>query len=92
MGETGGATYHMAMRFGGTVLYVDHVSPDADIYRRAFGQELRFFDEALGFAELETRGYTLAIAAHAPGEMLKPNDYSRSAEGRPTGVEIAFLT
>jgi catechol-2,3-dioxygenase len=55
------ATYHMTMQFGGTVLYVDEVSPVADFYRRVFVLELRFFDETLGFAELEIGGSTLAI-------------------------------
>ena len=87
-----GATYHVTVQFGGTVLYVDHVSPVVDFYRRAFGLALRFYDEALGFAELETGGSTLAIAAHSLGEMLMPNEYSRPADGRPVGVEIAFLT
>jgi lactoylglutathione lyase len=80
------------MQFAGTVLYVDHVSPVVDFYRRAFGLALRFYDEALGFAELETGGSTLAIAAHSLGEMLMPNEYSRPADGRPVGVEIVFLT
>jgi uncharacterized glyoxalase superfamily protein PhnB len=79
------------MRFGGTVLYVDEVSPVVDFYRRAFGLELRFFDEALGFAELETGGSTLAVAAHSLGEMLMPDGYSRPADGA-AGVEIAFIT
>ena len=69
--------YHVTMQFGGTVLYVDQVSVVVDFYRRAFGLELRFFDEALGFAELETGGSTLAIAAHSLGEMLMPNGYAR---------------
>jgi uncharacterized glyoxalase superfamily protein PhnB len=55
------------MQFGGTVLYVDEVSPVADFYRRVFGLELRFFDETLGFAELEIGGSTLAIAAQFTG-------------------------
>jgi len=80
------------MQFGGTVLYVDEVSAVVDFYRRAFGLELRFFDEALGFAEFETGGSTLAVAAHSLGEMLMPGGYSRPADGRPSGVEIAFLT
>ena len=80
------------MQFGGTVLYVDHVPAVVDFYRRAFGLELRFFDEALGFAELETGGSTLAIAAHSLGVMLMPDGYSRPADGRPAGIEIAFLT
>ncbi len=79
------------MQFGGTVLYVDDVSAAVDFYRRAFGLKLRFFDEALGFAELDTGGSTLAIAAHSVGEMLMPGKYVRPADG-PAGVEIAFLT
>jgi uncharacterized glyoxalase superfamily protein PhnB len=63
-----------------------------DFYRRAFGLELRFFDEALGFAELETGSSTLAIAAHSLGEMLMPDGYIRPVDGQPSGVEIAFLT
>ncbi len=80
------------MQFGGTVLYVDEVSAAVDFYRRAFGLELRFFDETLGFAELETGGSMLAIAAHSLGEMLMPQKYLRPAGGQPAGVEIAFLT
>ena len=82
----------MTMQFGGTVLYVDQVPAVVDFYRRAFGLELRFFDKALGFAELETGGSTLAIAAHSLGEMLMPDGYMRPVDGQPAGVEIAFLT
>jgi len=80
------------MQFGGTVLYVDQVSAVVDFYRRAFGLNVRFLDETLGFAELETGGSMLAIAAHSFGEMLMPNQYLRPAKGQPAGVEIAFLT
>jgi hypothetical protein len=79
------------MQFFGTVLYVDDVTATADFYRRAFGFSVRFFDEALGFAELETGGSVLAIAAHSFGEMLMPGHYSRPADGHPAGVEIDFL-
>lgn len=82
----------MEMKFAGTVLYVDEVVSTVDFYRRAFGLELRFFDEALGFAELETGGSLLAIASHSLGEMLMPEEYLRSAGGRPAGVEIAFFS
>jgi lactoylglutathione lyase len=80
------------MQFGGAVLYVDEVSAVVDFYRRAFGLELRFFDEELGFAELDTGSATLAIAAHSLGEMLMPEAYARPAAGQPAGFEIAFLT
>jgi uncharacterized glyoxalase superfamily protein PhnB len=83
--------YHYLMQFAGTVLYVDQVSAVVDFYRRAFGLELRFFDEALEFAELETGGSTLSIAAHSLGEMLMPERYSRPVDG-PAGVEIGFFT
>jgi lactoylglutathione lyase len=85
-------TYDVKMQFGGTVLYVDDVSGAVDFYRRAFGLRLRFKDEAWGFAELETGGSTLAIAAHSLGEMLMGGGYSRPVDGQPAGVEIAFLT
>jgi lactoylglutathione lyase len=80
------------MQFSATVLYVDDVPATVDFYRRTFGLRLRFLDEALGFAELETGGCTLAIAAHSLGEMLMPDDYTRPADGRPAAVEIGFLT
>ena len=86
------ARHNTTMQFGGTVLYVDEVSAVVDFYRRAFGFEVRFFDETLGFAELETDGSTLAIAAHSLGEMLMPDGYVRPVDGQAAGVEIAFFT
>jgi predicted enzyme related to lactoylglutathione lyase len=80
------------MRFGATVLYVNDVPAAIDFYRRAFGLPVRFHDETLGFAELETGGSTLAIASHSVGELLMPGAYSPPEGGQPTGVEIAFLT
>ena len=87
-----GETYHVRMEFGGTVLYVNDVSASVDFYRRAFGLQLRFFDQTLGFAELETGGSILAMAAHSLGEMLMPGGYLRPVDGQPAGVEIGFFT
>jgi len=87
-----GLWYPVSMKFAGTVLYVDEVPAVVDFYRRAFGFDLRFFDETLGFAELGTGGSILAIAAHSLGERLMPGEYSRPADGRPAGVEIAIFT
>ena len=86
------ATYHLRMQFAGTVLFVDEGSPVVDFYRRAFGLKVRFFDETLGFAELDIGASTLAIAAHSLGEMLMQDGHSRPTDGHPAGVEIAFLT
>ena len=74
------------MRFGATVLYVNDVPAAIDFYRRAFGLPLRFYDERLGFAELETGGSILAIASHSIGELLMPGAYSPPEGGRPAGV------
>jgi uncharacterized glyoxalase superfamily protein PhnB len=78
------------MRFRATVLYVDDVAATVDFYCRAFGLGLRFSDESLGFAELETGDVVLAIASHSLGEMLMPGSYTRAAF--PAGVEVGFLT
>ena len=51
------------MKFAGTVLYVDDVPAVMDFYRRVFGLETRFYDEALQFAELETGSASLMILA-----------------------------
>lgn len=80
------------MRFGGTVLYVDDVAATVDFYNRAFGLRLRFFDEALGFAELDTGGSVLAVASQSLGEKLMPGGYSRPVNGQLAGIEIALLT
>jgi len=47
------------MQFGATVLYVDDVVATVEFYSRAFALRLRFFDEALGFAELDIGGSIL---------------------------------
>jgi catechol 2,3-dioxygenase-like lactoylglutathione lyase family enzyme len=80
------------MRFGATVLYVNDVPASIDFYRRAFGLTLRFFDETLGFAELETGGTMLALASHSIGELLMPGAFSPPEGGHPAGVEIGFFT
>ena len=86
------STHVVTIQFAGTVLYVDDVAGVVDFYRRAFGLQLRFFDEALGFAELETGGSSQAVAAHSLGVMLMPGAYRRPVDGQPVGVEIAFVT
>ena len=80
------------MKFWGTVLYVDDVPAVMDFYRRVFGLETRFYDEALQFAELETGSAPLMIASHQLGEMLMPGQYRRPEDGQPCGVEVAFMT
>jgi lactoylglutathione lyase len=80
------------MQFGGTVLYVDDVASIVDFYKRAVGLPLRFFDEALGFAELDTGSSVLAVASLSLGDILMPGGYSRPVDGQIAGIEIAFFT
>jgi len=77
------------MQFGATVLYVDDVSAVVDFYRRAFDLEVRFWDEALGFAELETGGTVLATFRRKNGCFEKPGT-SRTGTGCPRGVFSPF--
>jgi lactoylglutathione lyase len=79
------------VRFGATVLYVNDVPAALEFYRRAFGFETRFFDEALQFGELNTGSAALAFASHGLGESLMPGQYMPPVDGRPGGVEIAFF-
>ena len=85
------------MRLAGTCLYVDDVPAVLEFYRRAFGFQTRFFDEAMQFAELDTGGApgtppVLAFASHQCGEMMMPGGYVRPTSGGPASVEIAFYT
>ena len=79
------------MQFGGTVLYVDEVLAVVNFYRRAFGLELRFFDEALGFAELETGGSTSGYCCPFARRDVDAW-YARPVDGQLAGVEIGFFT
>ena len=85
------------MRLAGTCLYVDDVPAVLEFYRRAFGFQTRFFDEAMQFAELDTGGPpgtppVLAFASHQCGERMMPGGYVWPVGGGPASVEIAFYT
>ncbi len=90
------------MELAGTVIYVDDVPTVLDFYQRAFGIEAKFVDldvqipnrdpaAVYQFAELATDGGPLQLATHALGSLLLPG-YTRPADGRPAGVEVAFFT
>ena len=81
-----------AIKFGGTAVYVNDVRAALDFYQRAFGFTTRFFDEALQYGELETGGSLVAFASHNTGVFLMPGQYVRPEDGRPAGVELAFIT
>src|SRR5262245_3591215 len=80
------------MKFAGICIYVDDLRAALDFYRRAFGFETRFFDEVLGFAELEAGGAALTFATHKLGEAITAGGHVRPAHGRPHGIEVGLGT
>ena len=78
-------------KFAAAVIYVEDVPPVLDFYQRAFGLDVRFYDEEAGFAELGPDG-TVALASHEAGEFMMPGAYPRPASERRSGVELAFWT
>jgi predicted enzyme related to lactoylglutathione lyase len=80
------------LTYGATAIYVDDVPKVLDFYRRAFGLETRFYDQAYEFGELETGGPSVAFASHRLGERLMPGMYVRPESGQPSGVEVAFFS
>ena len=77
------------LKFGSVVIYVDDVAAALDFYQRAFGVEVRFYDETAGFAELGADG-SIALASHGAGEFMMPGAYPRPSSERRSGIEIAF--
>lgn len=78
------------LKFGAAVLYVDDVPAVLRFYQDAFGLVPRYYDEAIGFAQLGEDGY-LALASHRAGELMMESGYHREGDGT-SGVEIAFET
>ena len=83
-----------SIQFGATVIYVEgRVKETLDFYTAAFGLLLRYYDDHLGFGELEPSGGgpTIMIASYAAGEYMVGEQFQRSADKRPQDVELAFL-
>ena len=79
------------MRFGWTIVYVRDVAAAVRFYERAFGLEQRFMAEGGEYAELETGGTALGLAAHtlAASNFAQPIRENDPA-APPAGIEIGF--
>lgn len=80
------------MKFHGTCLYVDDVEGALAFYNRAFGFTTRHYDADMKYGELDTGETTLAFAAHDTATELTQGAHKRSADGQPSGVEVAIVT
>ncbi len=81
------------MKFGYTIIYVNHVPETLAFYKAAFDFDTRFLHESGEYGELETGATTLAFASHNLGQMNLDGKYQKSdLTQQPLGVEIAFVT
>jgi len=81
------------MKFGYTIIYVNHVPETLAFYKAAFGFDTRFLHESGAYGELETGVTALAFASHNLGQMNLDGQYQKSDITQiPLGVEIAFIT
>ena len=81
------------MRYAWTIIYVPDVAVAVGFYQRAFGLEQRFMAEGGEYAELETGGTALGLAASTMAasnfaQPIREND----AAAPPAGIEIGFET
>ncbi|HEX6049102.1 MAG TPA: VOC family protein [Gemmatimonadaceae bacterium] len=81
------------MHLSHAVVYVDDGTVPAvlEFYERAFGLTRRFYDATYQYAELVSGPATVAIAAHAAGELMMPGAYRSPGPGsRVVNTELAF--
>lgn len=80
-------------KFASTVIYVPGSAKAVlDFYVTAYGLELKHYDEAFDFGELNVGESSIVIANHSAGEFMVGESYSMSGDGNPQNVEIAFTS
>ena len=80
------------MKYAATALFVEDVPKVLEFYKRAFGFETTFYDPEYEYGELNAGGSMLSFGTHKTGELMILDGYTRSKEGHPDGVEVAFYT
>ncbi|GAB1269171.1 hypothetical protein NBRC116493_24240 [Aurantivibrio infirmus] len=87
------SAYSSELKLSSTVIYVeDNAKEVLDFYVKAFGFDIRYYQEALDFGELETGGVSIMIASYQAGAFMVGENFKTSASKKPEDVEIAFLT
>lgn len=81
------------MKFGYTIIYVKSVADSLAFYEKAFGFKTKFLHESGEYGELSTGATALAFASFQLAEANLGEDYlPLSAETKPPGIELAFVT
>lgn len=76
------------MKFGYTIIYVEHVEKTVNFYEKTFGLSRRFIHESGQYAEMETGATALAFAS----ESLAAHSFvSNRLNHSPAGAEVAFV-
>lgn len=79
--------------FSYVILYVNDLQKMISFYEKAFGFKIRLICDENVYAELETKGTTLAFATHKQARSNLPYDYDKiSLKNPPQSFEIAFST
>jgi lactoylglutathione lyase len=81
------------IKFAYTILYVKDVEKTICFYEEAFGFKRKFVAPGNEYGELITGNTTLSFAAISMGQSnLSAGFIESSPEGKPFGIEIAFVT
>jgi lactoylglutathione lyase len=81
------------MKFSHITLFVKDVARTVKFYEQAFGLKQGFADDSGLFAELESEGKSLHVAAIEAVEPNFPESFqSTSLSNLPVGIEVCFLT
>ena len=81
------------MKYGYTIIYVEHVKETVEFYKNAFGFEQKFLTPENDYGELISGETTIAFASIELGSSnFKKGFEKTSLTKNPFGVEMAFVT
>jgi len=81
------------MKYGYTIIYVEDVGETIEFYEKAFGFQRKFITPENDYGELLSGATTIAFATLALGHSnFKKGFEPLSNNGKPMGIELAFVT
>jgi uncharacterized glyoxalase superfamily protein PhnB len=83
----------MPLHFATTVIYVEKDAAKVlDFYHRAFGFSIKYYDDNIGFGELETGSTSIMISNYEGGRLMMGDAFKTAKDHQPANIEIAFTT
>lgn len=82
----------MNTQFGYAILYTTQPRNTIEFYERAFRLQRRFFDEGIGYGELETGATTLVVSNVAIEQQARPDAVASTPEHPTFGFHISLVT